>query len=47
MKLCFNESTSKGCSDLEKNIRLCAQAGFEYIELRFEAHFLIIFLNYP
>ena len=36
MKLCFNESTSKGCSDLEKNIRLCAQAGFEYIELRFD-----------
>jgi len=36
MKLCFNESTSKGCSDLETNIRLCAQAGFDYIELRFD-----------
>lgn len=36
MKLCFNEATAKGSSSLEKDIMLCAAAGFEYIELRFD-----------
>ena len=36
MKLCFNEATARDCSDLETDIRLCAEAGFEYIELRFD-----------
>ena len=36
MKLCFNEATARDCSDLEKDIVLCAKAGFEYIELRFD-----------
>ncbi len=36
MKLGFNEATSKGCSDLETDIVLCASFGFDYIELRLD-----------
>lgn len=36
MKLGFNEATSKGCSDLETDIILCAAAGFDFIELRLD-----------
>ena len=36
MKLGFNEATSMGCSDLETDVRLGAEAGFDYIELRFD-----------
>ncbi len=36
MKLGFNEATAKGSSDLETDIVLCAEAGFEYIELRLD-----------
>ncbi|WP_125141261.1 sugar phosphate isomerase/epimerase family protein [Clostridium transplantifaecale] len=36
MKIGFNEATAKGCSDLEKDVRLCAQAGFDYIEMRLD-----------
>ena len=36
MKLTYNEATASRCSDLEQDLRLCEQAGFEYIEIRFD-----------
>ena len=33
MKLCFNEGTSILCSNLEKDLILCDQNGFDYIEI--------------
>lgn len=34
MKLSFNEATAKDCSTLERDLVLCDQAGFDYIEIR-------------
>lgn len=36
MRIGFNEATAKGCSNLETDIKLCAWAGFDYIELRLD-----------
>ncbi len=36
MKLGFNESTAKGCSTLAKDLDLCNDAGFDYIEIRLD-----------
>lgn len=36
MKLSYNEATAKGCSSLEKDLKLCERAGFDYIEIRMD-----------
>ena len=34
MKISYNEATAMNCSSLEKDIVLCEEAGFDYIEIR-------------
>lgn len=34
MKTSYNEATAMGCSSLEKDLVLCEDAGFDYIEIR-------------
>lgn len=36
MKIGFNEATASGCSCVEKDVFLCGEAGFDYIELRLD-----------
>lgn len=36
MKISYNEATAKGCSDLELDLKLCEEAGFDYIEIRLD-----------
>lgn len=36
MKIGFNEATSRECSTLEKDLALCEQLGFDYIEIRYD-----------
>ncbi|MDR2156858.1 MAG: sugar phosphate isomerase/epimerase [Clostridiales Family XIII bacterium] len=36
MKLSFNEATARDCSSLELDLTLCEQAGFDFIEIRFD-----------
>lgn len=34
MKVSYNEATAMNCSSLEEDLRLCEEAGFDYIEIR-------------
>lgn len=34
MKISYNESTARDCSTLEKDLNLCDEAGFDFIEIR-------------
>lgn len=36
MLISYNEACAKGCSDLERDLRLCEEAGFDYIEIRLD-----------
>lgn len=36
MKIGYNEATTKGCSNLEKDLILCEKYGYDYIEIRVE-----------
>lgn len=36
MKISYNEACGLGCSTLEQDLKLCEQAGFDYIEIRFD-----------
>ncbi len=36
MNIAYNEATASKCSTLEQDLLLCEQAGFEYIEIRFD-----------
>lgn len=36
MKISYNEATAKGCSSLEKDLELCEQIGFDYLEIRLD-----------
>lgn len=36
MKIGFNEATSRDCSTLERDLELCEQLGFDYIEIRYD-----------
>jgi 2-keto-myo-inositol isomerase len=36
MKLSFNEATTRDCSSLEADLMLCEEAGFDFIEIRFD-----------
>lgn len=36
MKISYNEATARGCSNLELDLKLCEQAGFDYIEIRLD-----------
>lgn len=36
MKISYNEATAKGCSDLARDLELCEQEGFDYIEIRLD-----------
>jgi 2-keto-myo-inositol isomerase len=36
MKISYNEATAKGCSSLEKDLELCEQMGFDYLEIRLD-----------
>lgn len=36
MFISYNEACGKGCSDLERDLRLCEEAGFDYIEIRLD-----------
>lgn len=36
MKICYNEACGLGCSTLERDLELCEEAGFDYIEIRFD-----------
>ncbi len=36
MKICYNEATALGCSTLEKDLALCEECGFDYIEIRMD-----------
>lgn len=36
MKISYNEGTASKCSTLEQDLQLCEQAGFDYIEIRFD-----------
>lgn len=34
MKISYNEATAMNCSSLEQDLKLCEEAGFDYIEIR-------------
>jgi len=36
MKISFNESTAKGCSTLAKDLEICNDVGFDFIEIRLD-----------
>lgn len=36
MKLCFNEATSMGCSDLYTDLQVCEENGYDLIEIRLD-----------
>lgn len=36
MFISYNEACAKGCSTLEQDLRLCENAGFDYIEIRID-----------
>lgn len=36
MYISYNEACAKGCSTLEQDLRLCENAGFDYIEIRID-----------
>lgn len=36
MKLCFNEATSMGCSNLETDLIECERSGYDFIEIRLD-----------
>ncbi len=36
MKLCFNEATSMGCSDLQQDLMECDRNGYDLIEIRLD-----------
>lgn len=36
MKLSYNEACARDCSTLEKDLELCEEAGFDYIEIRLD-----------
>lgn len=36
MKLCFNEATSMGCSNLEQDLKYCEACGYDLIEIRLD-----------
>ncbi|MGF6907083.1 sugar phosphate isomerase/epimerase family protein [Fusobacterium sp. PH5-44] len=36
MKTSYNEATAKGCSNLELDLRLCEESGYDFIEIRLD-----------